>query len=469
MPLVGPPIGPGSSGFRARIGVGFGHTSILPHRSDRTSPPGRDRPAAHDGAGPVLGCGIMADVNSVAPDTAGPDSSTIPPAAAAPEPAPEPVTLTDELIELARTAATEEAGADGVGEYLGAWSEDTVATSARFAATDRGYRGWYWLVTVAVVEIARPTISEVVLLPGDGALLAPAWIPWDQRVRPGDLGVGDLLPPPPDDDRLVPGYLDSDDPAVREVEYEFGFGRPRVLGREGRDDAAQRWHDGPFGPSDPMAKQAPAACGTCGFYVRLEGLLGQSFGACSNEFSPADGRVVDVAYGCGAHSETVVDAPLISASTATVMDEVTLEVHRRPAPAADRGPGPAADSLLDPAAGDAPAGTADAEPAESAGPTDSAEPTESALVTDDAEPVESAEPTESAEVTDAVESTESAEDAAEPVGSVGPSESAQLTDAPVSVADGVTDEDGTAPEDGDAAGSPPAPDAGAGADPAPQP
>jgi hypothetical protein len=138
------------------------------------------------------------------------------------------------------------------------------------------------------------------------------------------------LPTPADDDRLVPGYLDSDDPAVREVDYEFGFGRVRVLGREGRDEAAQRWHDGPFGPSDPMAKQAPAACATCGFYVRLEGLLGQAFGACSNEFSPADGRVVDAAYGCGAHSETVVDAPLISASTAAVMDEVTLEVHRRP-------------------------------------------------------------------------------------------------------------------------------------------
>lgn len=277
----------------------------------------------------------MADVNPVAPDTAGPDSSTIPPA----PPEPEAVVLTDELIALARAAAAEEAGADGVGDYLGAWTEDAVATSARFAATDRGYRGWHWLVTVAVVETTRPTISEVVLLPGDGALVAPAWVPWDQRVRPGDLGVGDLLPPPPDDARLVPGYLDSDDPAVREVEYEFGFGRPRVLGREGRDEAAQRWHDGSFGPADPMAKQAPAACGTCGFYVRLEGLLGQTFGACSNEFSPADGRVVDVAYGCGAHSETVIDAPLISASTAAVMDEVTLEVHRRPAggdaPAAD--------------------------------------------------------------------------------------------------------------------------------------
>ena len=29
-------------------------------------------------------------------------------------------------------------------------------------------------------------------------------MPWHDRVRPGDLGVGDLLPAAPDDERLVP-------------------------------------------------------------------------------------------------------------------------------------------------------------------------------------------------------------------------------------------------------------------------
>ena len=115
------------------------------------------------------------------------------------------------------------------------------------------------------------------------------------------------------------------------MEYEFGFGRPRVLSREGRDDAAQRWHDGPFGPDDAVAQAAPANCVTCGFFTPLAGLLGMALGACANEYSPADGRVVDVEYGCGAHSQTVIDAPLISASTDTVVDELTLEVHLRPA------------------------------------------------------------------------------------------------------------------------------------------
>jgi len=243
-----------------------------------------------------------------------------------------PVELPDALIAFARAAAGMDAdAADRVGEYLGATAEDDVAVSAAFASADRGYRGWYWSVTLAVIDPAAPTVSEVVLLPGDEALLAPPWVPWDQRIRPGDVGAGDLLPTPADDVRLVPSYVDSADPALAELAYEFGFGRARVLSREGRDEAAQRWHDN-FGPDSPIAVAAQAQCLTCGFYVPLAGLLGQALGACGNEFSPADGRVVDAEFGCGAHSDTVIDAPLISASTETVIDELTLEVHYRPAP-----------------------------------------------------------------------------------------------------------------------------------------
>ena len=261
------------------------------------------------------------------PDPTATEPSSAPAKAVTPD-----VTLRDDQILLARAAADEESGdRDLVGEYLGAIREDEIAITAAFAAVDRGYRGWYWSVTLAVVDPERPTISEVVLLPGDQSLLAPPWVPWDLRIRAGDVGAGDLLPTAPDDPRLVPGYVDSDDPAVMELAYEFGFGRVRVLSREGRDDAAQRWHDGPFGPDDAVARQAPAHCVSCGFYVPLAGLLGMTLGACTNEYSPADGRVVDAGYGCGAHSETVIDAPMMSASTDTVVDELTLEVHPRPA------------------------------------------------------------------------------------------------------------------------------------------
>ena len=80
------------------------------------------------------------------------------------------------------------------------------------------------------------TVSEVVLLPGPKALTAPEWLPWSERVRPGDLGAGDLLPTRPDDPRLVPGYLASDDPAVEDVTKEIGLGRKRVLSPETTSD-----------------------------------------------------------------------------------------------------------------------------------------------------------------------------------------------------------------------------------------
>jgi len=241
--------------------------------------------------------------------------------------------LTDEVVAFARLAARDEAGTDReIGEYIGAVTEDTAAVTASFSAVLPGYSGWRWSVTLAQPDPDDGgwTISEVVLLPGPDALLAPAWMPWDQRVRQGDLGVGDLLPTTEDDERLVPAYLQSDDPAIDEVAMELGFGRVRVLGRDGRADVAERWHDGSFGPGDEMALAAPGRCGTCGYFLSLRGSLGGMFGACGNELAPADGRVVDVEYGCGAHSEAALSALRPIPMSDVVIDELMLEVHQRP-------------------------------------------------------------------------------------------------------------------------------------------
>ena len=280
----------------------------------------------------------VADVaGSSAPDAAPIDPAGRPSAA-------ELVELDAGTIELARAAAVAEAGtADHVGEFVSAVAEDDIAVTATFFARQAGYLGWHWSVTLARVDLGSATVSEVVLLPGQGALLAPAWIPWDQRIRPGDVGVGDLLPPIQDDPRLVPAYVQSDDPAVEAVAQELGIGRVHVLSREGRVDFAERLHDGTFGPTGDVAVAAPANCWSCAFYLPLAGSLGQLLGACGNEYSPADGRVVDADFGCGAHSETVIEMPARSATTLAVIDELSLEVHRRPAPlpVADE-PGPEA-------------------------------------------------------------------------------------------------------------------------------
>jgi hypothetical protein len=238
-------------------------------------------------------------------------------------------------VDIARAAAAEEAGTDPVGRHVGVDPETGGAATHLFEAELPGYRGWRWAVTVASAGSGTPvTISEVVLLPGPDALVAPEWVPWQQRVKPGDLGVGDLMPTEPDDPRLVPAYLESDDPAVEEVEHELGLGRVRVMSRFGRLDAADRWQAGDFGPRSDMARSAPAHCGTCGFYLPVAGSLRAAFGVCGNELSPADGHTVHVEYGCGAHSEVEVEMSSPVPVADLVYDDTTMDVE--PALSAER-------------------------------------------------------------------------------------------------------------------------------------
>nr|WP_229686108.1 DUF3027 domain-containing protein [Longimycelium tulufanense] len=231
-------------------------------------------------------------------------------------------------VELAREAALEEAGVEGVGEHVGVQAEDSAAATHLFEALHAGYVGWRWAVTVAHAGPDEPvTVSEVVLLPGPDALVAPDWVPWQQRVRAGDLGVGDLLPTTRDDPRLLPAYLYSDDPAVEEVAREIGLGRVRVMSRQGRLEAADRWYRGEFGPRSEMARSAPASCGTCGFYLPVAGSLRAAYGVCGNALSPADGHVVHTEYGCGAHSEAEIDTSPQVPVAELVYDDSVLDVE----------------------------------------------------------------------------------------------------------------------------------------------
>lgn len=215
---------------------------------------------------------------------------------------------------VARTALTEQVGDDVVGDFQRYEEEQPGLFTWFFACLQKGYRGWHWAVTLAQpTGQAEPTVCDVVLLPGPDAIVAPAWVPWRERIKPGDLSPGDVLPTDEDDPRLVPAYLTGDpgddivDPVERQqqklVAEELGLGRSRVLSLEGRDLAAQRWYDGEPGPDVPLAQSAPGKCWTCGFLVRLSGPLSRTFGVCANEFANDDGRVVAYTHGCGAHSE----------------------------------------------------------------------------------------------------------------------------------------------------------------------
>lgn len=223
-----------------------------------------------------------------------------------------------ECVDVARAAAVEEAGADFVGEHLDAFMEDDRVATHVFACLNPAYPGWSWSVTITRAPRARTaTVNEVVLLPGSRALVAPAWVPWSERVQPGDLGPGDVLPTRPDDIRLVAGLTGEADletvssqGPLEPGQWEIGLGRVRVLSPSGRDDAAERWTHGDFGPSSAMARQAGLECATCGFMVPLWGQFAQQFALCANRMSPADGHVVALTFGCGAHSEVEAELPV---------------------------------------------------------------------------------------------------------------------------------------------------------------
>jgi len=116
-------------------------------------------------------------------------------------------------VDTARAALLEDVDAADVGDHLGAAAEGERVVTHLFACTRRGYTGWRWSVTVARATRQKlVTVDEVVLVPGEEAIVAPAWVPYRERIQPGDLSPGDLLPVGDDDPRLVPTYSFGDDP-----------------------------------------------------------------------------------------------------------------------------------------------------------------------------------------------------------------------------------------------------------------
>ena len=223
-----------------------------------------------------------------------------------------------DAVDEARAAILELVPADHVGEHLGVVAEDDRVVTHRFVSNAPGYRGWQWAVTVARAPRARVvTVDEIAMLPGADALVAPAWVPWSQRVEPGDLGVGDVLPT--DRRRSAPGprLVGPGRPGGR-----LRRARPAPHGMGARDRPApgavargpRRRHEPVAGRSTPgraprWRARRPGSCGTCGFLMPIGGPTGSAFGVCANGMSPADGRVVALTFGCGAHSEAAPDQP----------------------------------------------------------------------------------------------------------------------------------------------------------------
>lgn len=86
-------------------------------------------------------------------------------------------------VDQARAALQGLAGQDEIGDHVAAVADDDRLVTHRFAATLPGYGGWEWFATVARAPRSKVvTVCETGLLPGTGAILAPDWLPWSERV-----------------------------------------------------------------------------------------------------------------------------------------------------------------------------------------------------------------------------------------------------------------------------------------------
>ena len=248
---------------------------------------------------------------------------------------------------IAQAVAVTVSDEDGqVGDFVEAIDLGDNVTDFRFESRVRGYEGWQWSVTLYHdVELDHWTVNESSLVPTDKALRPPKWIPWKDRLEPGDLAVTDSIGTDPDDPRMEEGFRktqdaetsddtddkpsvadetvqepamdgnasdesektdvseDSEQPVtseedVEEAVEEFDLSRRHVLTPLGRSQTAKRWYEGPHGPKSLSTKTADGnPCSTCGFFIPLKGELNLLFGVCANKWSPDDGRVVSIDRG----------------------------------------------------------------------------------------------------------------------------------------------------------------------------
>jgi hypothetical protein len=150
---------------------------------------------------------------------------------------------------VARAALAEISPTGTVGDLIERVALEDGTATLRFASTLSGYPGWHWSVSVAEVPGEAPTVMEAELMPGEGALLAPDWVPWaerleDYRAAQALIAAEELVAV---DDELGGDLDDEDDDDFEDVDDELG----RVpLGRVDEQDEAEAESDDD-GPEQP--------------------------------------------------------------------------------------------------------------------------------------------------------------------------------------------------------------------------
>jgi hypothetical protein len=165
-----------------------------------------------------------------------------------------------EREQAARQALAEIARTDAVGELLSETAEADDVYTLLFQSTMGGYPGWRWTVSVAELADEAPTVLETELMPGEGALLAPEWVPWSQRLeeyRAAQAAAGepDETAQLSDDDDDDDVDLDDDHGDDPDDGIDFESSDLLAVGEDEQDEAeGEAPESGPEPPAVPVRK-----------------------------------------------------------------------------------------------------------------------------------------------------------------------------------------------------------------------
>lgn len=126
--------------------------------------------------------------------------------------------------DVALAAVHEIAPEGSIGPVHHVRAEEERLTTHLFECDLPGYRGWFWFATLSRVPRSKvATVCEIGLLPGDDALLAPAWIPWADRIQEGDEeafeGLEDATDAEDVDDLTADSAEESSEDSTKEAEH----------------------------------------------------------------------------------------------------------------------------------------------------------------------------------------------------------------------------------------------------------
>lgn len=91
--------------------------------------------------------------------------------------------MTLDYRQVAEELLFQHEGAGSVGQFIETVPIDKGNFDVKFDCLLPGYRGWHWVVTFTQPDKKKTAlVSEVNLIAGPEALLAPAWVPWAERL-----------------------------------------------------------------------------------------------------------------------------------------------------------------------------------------------------------------------------------------------------------------------------------------------